>query len=104
MTDPFFELTVKLSATASIALQEVLRRHPEKRLPHWRPSWWKYWFHLHRWKRGLFDGTSFPKSIGYEVEMRSGDTQVLRLLWECERCPAVMITTDVVTNNDDGIE
>ena len=91
------EITVKLLAEGSSALDEVLSRHPEKRLALWWPIGWKYWFHRHRWQRGLFDGTSFPNSIGYEVEALREQKLQIRLFWECERCPAVCITKDVVS-------
>ena len=90
------ELMAKLNAQSSSALDSVLSRHPEKRLPRWRPSRWKHWFHLHSWKRGLFDGSSFPESIGYQLESLPNQKWELRLFWECQGCPVVCITKDMV--------
>ena len=99
MNDPIRtlnEMTAQLNAQSSRWLNDILSEHPEKRLPRWRPLSWRYWFHLHCWKRGLFDGMSFPKSIGYEMETLPNRKWELRLLWECTGCPAFYITMHVV--------
>ena len=103
MNDPISslnELTSQLYARSFSALDSILSRHPEKQLPRWRPSRWKFLFHLHSWKRGLFDGLGGPESIGYELESRPDQKWELRLLWECQGCPAVCITKDIVTIED----
>ena len=100
MNDPIHtlnEMMPQLNAQSSRLLHDILSEHPERRLPLWRPSRWKYWFHLHSWKRSLFDGASFPKSIGYELESLPDQKWELRLLWECRGWPAGCITKHVVT-------
>ena len=92
---PFYEQGAR-------ALEVVKSRRPEKRLPRWRPSRRKYWFHLHRWKRSHFDGIEGP--IGYKVTPSADGSCEIELAWECERCPAMCVTKDVVTNNDHGID
>ena len=101
MQDPILSLNnilAQLNAQSSRALEEVLSRHPEKRLPRWRPSWRRNWLHLHSWKRGLFDGLDAPESIGYEVEALRNDRVQIRLLWECKSCSVVCITKDEVSS------
>ena len=90
-------MMASLNAQASRALNDTLSEHPAKRLRRWQPSLWRYWFHLHCWKRGLFDGVDFPSSIGYEIKALPNHKGQLRLLWECTYCPAICITPHVVT-------